>query len=115
MKKAYFIFLFTIFLCVNANAQSSSELVLGIPECHQTHNEWDKVKKALQTLDGVEIKGICTRHDSIVLQVNRNLIPANQLIFDKIKSVDAKYTIFIKKATLETMMEMCSNEVSKPK
>lgn len=115
MKKAYFIFLFTIFLFVNANAQSSSELVLGIPECHQTHNEWDKVKKALQTLDGVEIKGICTRHDCIVLQVNRNLIPANQPIFNKIKEANSKYNIFVKETTYEAMTEMCNNEMAKPK
>jgi GTPase Era involved in 16S rRNA processing len=116
MKNIYFIFLFSIFLFSKVKAQNNTtEIVLGIPECYQTIQEWNKVKTALQTMNGIEVKGVCTRHDCIILQVNRTLIPTNQPIFDKIKVTDAKYNIFIKEATFETMMAMCNDETIKPK
>ena len=106
----------SLFLSSKVNAQNNTtELVLGIPECYQTNKEWNKVKIALQTLNGIEVKGICTRHDCILLQVNRTLVPDNQPIFDRIKSTDSKYNIFIKEASFESVMSMCNEEVTKPK
>ncbi|MCU0437161.1 MAG: hypothetical protein MUC49_04555 [Raineya sp.] len=114
MRNIFFLLFFSFFWFTESKAQKT-DLVLGIPECHQTYNEWDKVKKALQILDGVEIKGVCTRHDCIILQVDRGLMASNQLIFDKIKEANSKYTIFVKEATFETMMAVCEQEIAKPK
>jgi len=114
MRNYYFLTLFFILFYSKTNAQTTaSQLVLGIPECYQTATEWDKVKSALTELNGVQIKGICTRHDCILLEVDRSLFPTNQPIFDKIKAANAKFTIFIKRASFEDMMTMCQEELTK--
>jgi hypothetical protein len=116
MKKLLSIVFLLFICCFYAQAQTDyKELVLGIPECKQTYNEWNKVKAKLQNMHGVRIKGICSIHDCILLEVDRNIHTNNQAIFDKIKEADSRYTIFEKQATFGEMMQMCQEELVKQK
>jgi hypothetical protein len=118
MYKRYFftaLFFFSLFSVQAQSSDNTEEITLGIPECHQMYNEWKKVQEALTTLNGVKVKGVCTRHDCILLQVDRSVVANNQVIFDKIKTVNPQFTIFEKIITFEQMMEMCREELIKQK
>ncbi|GEM_PF-5969498 len=104
------------FFAYFAQAQGTyKDLVLGIPECEQQVLRWEQVKNALKTLSGVKVEGFCSRHDVIVLSVNRDIHITNQAIFDKIKEVNASYRIFEKIATREEMLQDCYEEMIKQK
>lgn len=118
MKLPYFLSLFmalTITFCSQAQSSPTTppELILGIPECYQKVTEWNKVKSALNTLSGVQVKAFCSMHDCILLQVDRNLQPNNQAIFDKIKEINTNFRIFEKQGSWDELARACQDEIKK--
>lgn len=92
-----------------------AELILGIPECEQNVLRWEQVKNKLKTMNGVKVEGFCSRHDCVVLSVNRDIHTNNQAIIDKIKEINPSYTIFVKQATKEQILQDCYEEMIKQK
>ncbi len=118
MKPSYFLSLFmalTVTICSQAQSSPATppELILGIPECYQKVTEWNKVKSALNMLSGVQVKAFCSAHDCILLQIDRNLQPSNQAIFDKIKEVNTNFQIFEKQGSWDELARACQDEIKK--
>jgi L-fucose isomerase-like protein len=116
MQKQLLLFVSFVLMARLSFAQANyKDLILGIPECEQKVLRWEQIKTALKTLNGVKIVGFCSRHDVIVLSVNRDIHSTNQAIFDKIKEVNQSYRIFEKVATREEMLQDCYEEMIKQK
>ncbi len=116
MHKLLLLVLFSAFISYFSYAQANyKELILGIPECEQNVLRWEQVKNTLKTMNGVKVEGFCSRHDCVVLSVNRDIHTNDQAIIDKIKEINPSYTIFVKQATKEQILQDCYEEMIKQK
>ncbi|MDX1902890.1 MAG: hypothetical protein SFU27_01930 [Thermonemataceae bacterium] len=110
-KKLLLTIAFIFFAYLSKGQSTTRELVLGIPECHQSVIKLGSVKDIALALEGVEVKGVCSRHDLILLKLAEGI--DEQSIITELQNKFPNYHFFRKEASFSEVMQICEEELIK--
>jgi hypothetical protein len=110
-----FLFLFSFAHSQNAqlvaNAQKPEVLIIGVP-FYQSH-QLTAVRNVMQHIPGVELKYVCEKEKTFLLNYSSKQYPEFDFFVQKIKQVDSSFIVMKKQETMDEFINLCKDEIQK--
>ncbi|MGZ3864645.1 MAG: hypothetical protein ACXVPN_06310 [Bacteroidia bacterium] len=85
-----------------------SEVVIGIPNLKA--EQFERVKTVLKEIKGLKWSGYCEDQKYVFLMVNRNILPDDKFITERILDVDNGLKLYFKTSGFTVLLNQCGDK-----